>query len=95
MNKYEVLYIIDNDVDEEAKNGIVNKFSALIESLGGTVSSVNKWGTKKYAYPINYKTEGYYVCMSFEAAGSAIAELERQMRNNESIIRELVTAVVE
>lgn len=94
MNKYEVLYIIDNDVVEDKKNDIVTKFSALVEDNGGKVIAVDKWGTRKYAYEINDKAEGYYVLMTFLAEGDFIAELERLMRNNESIVRELVTAVV-
>lgn len=92
MNKYEVLYIIDNDVAEEKKTEIVSKFSDLIEANGGKVTAIDKWGTRKYAYKINFKSEGYYVLMAFEAASEFVAELERQMRNNESIVRELVTA---
>lgn len=96
MSKYEVLYIIDNDVADEKKAEIVDKFGDLVKENGGDVQSIDKWGIRKFAYRINvngtYKTEGYYVLMSFEAEGAFIAELERQMRNNESIIRELVTA---
>ena len=95
MSKYEVLYIIDNDVDDDKKNDIVSRFSALVEDNGGSVVSVDKWGTRKFAYRIKvngqYKQEGYYVLMSFEAPGEFVAELERQMRNTESIVRELVT----
>lgn len=91
MSKYEVLYIIDNDVADEKKTDIVSKFSALIEDNGGKVIAVDKWGTRKYAYKINFKSEGYYVLMTFECDGAFVAELERQMRNNESIVRELVT----
>lgn len=97
MNKYECLYIIDNDVADDKKNDIVTKFGTLVEDNGGKVIALDKWGTRKYAYRIKqggaYKTEGYYVLMAFEAEGAFIAELERQMRNNESIVRELVTAV--
>ncbi len=96
MSKYEVLYIIDNDVADDKKAEIVDRFSDLVKDNGGNVQAIDKWGTRKFAYRINvngtYKTEGYYVLMSFEAEGAFIAELERQMRNNESIIRELVTA---
>ena len=56
MNKYQLLYIIDNGLAEESKNEIVDKFSALIESLGGTVEAIDKWGTKKFAYEIAGKT---------------------------------------
>ena len=91
MSKYEVLYIIDNDVADDKKTEIVSKFGDLIEANGGKVIAIDKWGTRKYAYKINFKSEGYYVMMTFEAAGEFIAELERQMRNNEDIVRELVT----
>lgn len=91
MSKYEVLYIIDNDVADEKKNDIVAKLQDLITTNGGNVVKVDVWGTRKYAYKINFKSEGYYVLMTFEAEGDFVAELERQMRNNESIVRELVT----
>ena len=92
VNKYEILYIIDNDIDEEAKNQTVDKFKNQVLSLGGTVEEdgVDVWGTKKYAYPINYKTEGYYVLMNFQAAESVPAELERQLRNADAIVRFMI-----
>lgn len=87
MNKYELLFIIDNDIDDEAKVQTVDKFSQLVESLGGTISTIDKWGTKKFAYPIEYKTEGYYVLFNFEADAAAPLEIERQMRNTDAIVR--------
>lgn len=90
MNKYELLYIIQNEIDDEAKNAVVDKFSQLVEQLGGTITTVDKWGTKKYAYPIDYKTEGYYVLMNFEANPEAPLEIERQMRNTDSIVRSMI-----
>ena len=99
MNKYECLYIIDNELDDESKNAIVTKFSTLVGDNGGKVTALDIWGTRKFAYKINfkaqYRTEGYYVLMGFESDGSFVAELERQMRNNEDIVRELVTAIEE
>ena len=67
MNKYQLLYIIDNGLVDEEKNNVVDKFSTLIESLGGTVEAIDKWGTKKLAYEIDGKTEGYYVLVKFTA----------------------------
>ena len=95
MNKYDCLYIIVSDLDDDAKNDIVAKFSKLVEENGGNIVALDKWGIRKFAYPINFKNEGYYVLMTFESDGSFVAELERQMRNNEYIVRELVTAVEE
>ncbi len=91
MNKYQLLFIIDNGIEEEAKDAIVTKFSDLIVSLGGAVNTVDKWGTRKYAYPINYKTEGYYVLINFEAESTVPAEIDRQMRINDSIVRQMIT----
>lgn len=93
MNKYQMLFIIDNGIDDEAKDAVVEKFTGVIESLGGSVSMVDKWGTRKYAYPINYKTEGYYVLVQFEADPTVPAELDRQMRINENVVRQLITRV--
>ena len=86
-----MLFIIENGIDDEAKEAVVTKFTDLIASLGGTVTTVDKWGTRKYAYPINYKTEGYYVRMLFEAEPTVPQEVDRQMRINENIVRQLIT----
>lgn len=94
MNKYQLLLIIENGVEESVKDATVEKFTALIAELGGTVTTVDKWGTKKYAYPINFKTEGYYTLINFELSPASVAELERQMRINEHIVRHLVTKQV-
>lgn len=91
MNKYQLLFIIDNSIDDEAKDAVIEKFSSLIQELGGTVGMLDKWGTRKYAYPINFKNEGYYVLMQFEAAPTVPAEIDRQMRINDNIVRQLIT----
>ena len=91
MNKYQLLFIIDNSIDDEAKDAVIEKFSNLIQELGGTVGMLDKWGTRKYAYPINFKTEGYYVLMQFEADPTVPAEIDRQMRINDNVVRQLIT----
>ena len=91
MNKYQLLFIIDNSIDDEAKDAVIEKFSSLIQELGGTVGMLDKWGTRKYAYPINFKTEGYYVLMQFEAAPTVPTEIDRQMRINDNVVRQLIT----
>ena len=91
MNKYEILFILDNAAADEAKEAMISKMSDLITSNGGSVEKVDKWGAKKLAYPINYKTEGYYVLVQFEAAATVPAELDRQMRINENVVRQMIT----
>ncbi|CCZ95078.1 30S ribosomal protein S6 [Corallococcus sp. CAG:1435] len=90
MNSYELLYIIDNEISDEAKEAVVAKISAVITDNGGTIDGVDKWGTRKLAYPINYKTEGYYVLVNFTAQATLPSELERVMRITDSVVRFLV-----
>ncbi len=90
MNSYELLYIIDNEISDEAKEAVIAKISAVISDNGGTIDNVDKWGTRKLAYPINYKSEGYYVLVNFTAEPTLPAELERVMRITDSVIRFLV-----
>ena len=91
MNKYEMLYILSCEISDEAKDAIIAKFENVVTAGGGSVTSVDKWGVKKLVYPINYKTEGYYVLMTFESNGSLVAELKRAARITEGVIRRLIT----
>ena len=91
MKNYEVLYIIKADVNDDAKESVIEKFSTLVTSLNGTVDTVDKWGLKKYAYPINYTTEGYYVLMAFTAEENVPAEMNRQMRITDEVVRFMIT----
>ena len=90
MDKYEILYIIRAAVDDELKTKTVEKFESLVATLGGTVESVDKWGLKKFAYEIDKQTEGYYVLMNVTCTIEAQIEIDRQMRNDESIIRQMI-----
>lgn len=87
MNKYEVLYIISADETEEKREELIKKFSSFVESKGGVVSGVDKWGMKKLAYDINFKSEGFYVLMNFELAGKDVDSLKQIMTINESVVR--------
>ncbi len=90
MNKYELLFIIDNSAADEAKEAIIAKMSQLVTDNGGSVEKVDKWGAKKLAYPINFKEDGYYVLMNFECKPALIAEMERQLRINDQVMRHMV-----
>ncbi|MBR1971180.1 MAG: 30S ribosomal protein S6 [Clostridia bacterium] len=95
MNKYELLYIIDRDVADENRAAAMKMVEDTIVSFGGNVAEVDVWGMRKFAYPINYKTEGYYVLLAFEADPSSIKELERRMRVNDAFVRFMTTSVIE
>lgn len=87
MTKYEILYIINNEASDENKQAVMDKLESIVTSNGGVVENVDKWGTKKLAYPINYKNEGYYVLMNFEADENVPALLDRQVRIMDDAIR--------
>ena len=91
MAKYEMLYLINNDLTEEAKDAKIAKYEGVVTSMGGAVASTDKWGTKKTAYPINYKTEAYYVLMTFEANGKVVEELKRVAGIDADVVRRLIT----
>lgn len=87
--KYELLYIISQEANDEQKEALINKFSAMVESRGGKVLSLEKIGMKKFAYPINFKNEGYYVLMTFEADAVVVDEMNKLMNITEHIVRQM------
>lgn len=89
---YEVLYILQPNLGEEATAAAVAKYKALAEEHG-TVSEVDEWGKRRLAYPINDMAEGYYVLMNMECKPEFPAELERVMKITEGVMRCLTTAV--
>ena len=91
MAKYEMLYLINNELTDEAKDAKIAKYEEVVTSMGGSVASTDKWGTKKTAYPINYKTEAYYVLMTFEADGKVVEELKRVAGIDADVFRRLIT----
>ena len=93
MTKYEMLYILDNSLSDEAKEGIVKKFEDLVVGNGGKVEAIDRWGTKKLQYPINYNSEGYYVLMTFEAEKTLVVEIKRIASITDGIIRRLITKI--
>jgi small subunit ribosomal protein S6 len=87
MNQYEALYILKSNTEAEVKEAEIEKFSACVTESGGEVLEVNKWGTKKFAYPIDYQKEGYYVLMTFKSGSDLPAELERRMKIADNVVR--------
>ena len=92
--KYEVLYIIDQDVNEEGVKALVEKFTSLISEHGAVVEC-DEWGKRKLAYPINDKPEGYYVLVKFTSGPEFPAELDRVMKITDGVVRSLITLAVE
>ena len=89
MNQYEVMYIIDTALEEQARVDLINRFSGLVELNGGQVDRVDEWGKRRLAYAIQYKTEGYYVLMYIKAPAELPREIERNMQISDSVLRYL------
>ena len=91
MNQYEVLYVITPELDEEADKVVMDKFADIITDNGGEIEKTDVWGKRRLAYAIDYKTEGFYVLVNFNANPELPRELERNLRNDERIMRYMVT----
>ncbi|MBR6789164.1 MAG: 30S ribosomal protein S6 [Clostridia bacterium] len=94
MTKYEMLYIISPKADEATREALIERFQSVVTTAGGT-AEVNKWGMRKLAYKINFLSEGYYVLMNYTAPATVPAELERQMRITDTIMRFVTIKKVE
>ena len=92
ISKYETVFIINPELDEEATKALVEKFTGLITDNGGTVDSVNEWGKRRLAYPIDDLNEGYYVLVNFTAERHVSAELDRVFNITDGILRSLIVA---
>ena len=90
MNQYEVMYVIDTTLDDQARAALINRFSELVVANGGQVDRVDEWGKRRLAYAINYKTEGYYVLMYITAPADLPREMERNFQINDAVLRSLV-----
>ena len=87
-NKYETMLVFSVANGDESVTALVEKFKALIEA-NGTIESVDEWGKRKLAYPINYETEGYYMLVNFTCEPDFPAELDRVVKITEGVLRSL------
>lgn len=94
INNYESIFVIDASLEEEKITELVEKFKSLI-SDAGEITSIEEWGKRRLAYPINDLTEGYYVLVNFSSKPDFPLELERVYRITEGILRDIVIKKVE
>ena len=91
---YETLFTISGNLTEEDYKALCEKFVTLINENASDVT-VNEWGKRRLAYPINYITEGYYVLVNFKSEPTFPLELERVLGITEGVIRYMTLAKVE
>lgn len=89
MNNYEVMFIIEAALDQEKKEAAIEMVKEII-TAGGEVGKVNIWGTRKLAYPIQKKNEGFYAVIEFRANPDLPKELDRRLKISDSIIRHII-----
>lgn len=88
-NKYETVIVLSAKLGEEGNAELVEKFKALI-AKHGTVESVDEWGKRRLAYPINKETEGYYTLVNFESTPDFTAELDRRYKITDGVLRSII-----
>jgi small subunit ribosomal protein S6 len=93
MRNYELVAIINPEIDEEGVSKIVDNVSQSIDSRGGVVEDIKKWGKRKLAYPIRKFMEGDYVMARFKLTPKSVKELEGEFSASTDILRYLVVKV--
>lgn len=89
MRIYETIFILDPSLDDHTIQKEIKKVEDLITNLKGRIIKTEKWGTRRLAYPIRKKLQGYYTLIYFEGEGNLLTELERAYKLNESCLRYL------
>lgn len=87
MRKYETFFIVDPDLPDDIHSVIDDKLQSIVQSNGGSVLSYVPWGKRKLAYPIKKRSRGLYVLMEYAGGSKLVAELERNLRLDERIIK--------
>ena len=89
MTNYEVLFIIDPTLEDEKKEATIEAVKEVI-AADGEVGNVDVWGMRKLAYPIQKKSEGYYVVIEFKAEPTLPKELDRRLKISDNVMRHLI-----
>ena len=89
INKYETMVVLNAGLDDEKIKALTEKFKTLISKHGELVS-VNVWGKRRFAYPINFQNEGYYLLIKFDSGTDFPKELDRVYRITEGVVRSLI-----
>ncbi len=92
MNKYELAVAVNGQLETDAKNAVLEKVRGLITRFGGSITSEDDWGKRRFAYEVHKVKEGYYVFIKFQAGPEAIAEIEHRIRIVENVYRYLIVS---
>lgn len=87
MRAYELMVIVDSDVDETGVQAVISRVGELVAADDGTVATTDLWGRRRYAYPINHKLEGIYVVFEITTPAPNLGELDRFLRLADDVVR--------
>ncbi|MCL2455429.1 MAG: 30S ribosomal protein S6 [Micrococcales bacterium] len=87
LRPYEIMIILDPDIEERTVGPALDKYLSVVKTQGGSVDAVDIWGRRRLAYDIKKKSEGIYAVVSFSAEPATAAELDRQLGLNEAVLR--------
>lgn len=87
MRRYEIMVILDPDLEEKTIAPSLEAFLNVVRADGGTVHSIDVWGRRRLAYEINHKAEGIYALLLVDATVASVKELDRQLSLNEAVMR--------
>ncbi len=90
MRNYEIMYILNANLDDAARQSTIETLHNLITNDGGTIDKVDEWGMREFAYKIDHMSKGYYVVVEFTADQATIAELDRICRINQGVVRHMI-----
>jgi small subunit ribosomal protein S6 len=90
MRKYEIMYIIRPDMEEEAQTALIERFKGILTENGAEIEKVDEVGKKRLAYEINDYRDGYYVIINFSSDEQAISEFNRLAKFSDDIIRHII-----
>jgi small subunit ribosomal protein S6 len=90
VRNYESMYILKPELEEEAIIATVSRFEDVVKNGGGEIVKTDRWGKRRLAYELNGITEGHYVLMTFKSPSSVAQELDRVLRIQDDVVRQLV-----
>ncbi|MBD8071252.1 30S ribosomal protein S6 [Bacillus sp. PS06] len=95
MRKYEIMYIIRPNIEDEAKKALVERFNGVLTDNGAEITNVKEWGKRRLAYEINDFRDGYYMILNVMSNSAAINEFDRLAKISEDIIRHIIVKIEE
>ncbi|MGI6378102.1 30S ribosomal protein S6 [bacterium] len=94
MQKYETMFILNNNLDEETRKAQIENLLNILKTNGAMITNVDEWGSRELAYEINKETRGYYVVVNYETENNKLnAEFERLCDINVNVIRHIIVAL--